>query len=103
MSLVNDALKDLNRRSQQESHAMPIQALQLDASNNPRFYSGLNTRKILLVIGLMLSLIVITQLVINKPISHLFSKTVLASNEVNSGFIVMPIADTPSVEKKPAE
>lgn len=103
MSLVNDVLKDLNRRSQQESHAMPIQALQLDASNNPRFYSGFNTGKILLVIGLILSLIVIAQLIINKPISHLFSKPVLASNEVNSDFIDMPSADASLVEKKSAE
>jgi tetratricopeptide (TPR) repeat protein len=74
MSLVNDVLKDLNRRTQQADNAIPIQALQIDVANKPTFFAGFNLGKILLLVGAMLALIVIVQLIINKPISQLFSE-----------------------------
>lgn len=74
MSLVNDVLKDLNRRTQQADNAIPIQALQINTDEKAKFFAGFNLGKVLLAIGAVLALIVAAQLIINKPISQFLSE-----------------------------
>lgn len=68
MSLVNDVLRQLDDRQTTPVHSMPLQSLQVPQT----VQSKVSLQKILIFVGLALGIILIVQLVSQKPLNHLF-------------------------------
>lgn len=89
MSLVNDVLRQLDRPVNQPEHGLPLQAILVNENDRKDQF----LQKALLAFILLLSLILIVQLVYNKPLFDIFSSNKAFSTGQEDSLKVLELAD----------